>query len=692
MSAMLQSSALVLLLFALFRIFPGIPPKAQAWCWRLALVKIAVGAFSLLPVALPVLSPPPALQALAVPTGTVYLVATTAAPVTAPIAAAAPPQTHFNYWPWLWALGALCALAHLARRALAARKLFAQSTELEEMVPLTYVAQLCARARTRSIPRLRRSSLVSALTLLGGRRYTILLPKPLPDGTEPADLRLALAHEVAHIRRRDLEWSALAWLLRAILFFNPFAWLAFRELHATQESATDLEAIHLTGSSVPAYGHMLLRAMLSGPSSTRPSPATIGLNDSYRMAYRRLNTMKHFKKNPTALRKLAACLVVAAAIGAIPTYSLTPAEAQTPKPKHRVARTHHTVHRASRSRAASRVVISAPADSHLSLTYDGPSRTATVTSSSPAPKVWITPVKAIKVSRAPSAAYTVTVAPSPFAVQRPALAPQAQIVTPRGIVIRSIAQTKDPYQVKIDYHLAPVQGTAPTPAVPPRLVPDQATPSIVPAPAAPSQTPGTTAVPPAPPVVLPDTPTSVTPPAQSQAGSTSISSAHNSVTTTYVAGNSRVIYGLAGSATIPYAGIQTKNGSAAYTAYVPAQNQVRWVYPGTVPSNQNPNAVTLPSGQFKANYIYQSGQATNPYSGIVTYSGQSSAIFRSDPTAGARSYIHLTPQQLRILSSGHKVRVFINGMSVTLDPTASKPRPVHSDNQKATDPTATGGH
>jgi hypothetical protein len=53
----------------------------------------------------------------------------------------------------------------------------------------------------------------------------------------------ALAHEAAHVERRDLGWLQLARLLRAVLWFHPAAWWLARRLAVEAELACDERAV-----------------------------------------------------------------------------------------------------------------------------------------------------------------------------------------------------------------------------------------------------------------------------------------------------------------------------------------------------------------------------------------------------------------------------------------------------------------
>jgi hypothetical protein len=172
--------------------------------------------------------------------------------------------------------------------------------------------------------------------VFGILRPSIVLPGHfLSVATE--DVRLALAHEVSHIRRRDLLWATIAWLVRSVLFFNPAVWLAEKELRSAQESATDQEAVWLTGASVGAYGQMLLRAMNPGRAWC---PSGLGMSDSFRNAHRRLDAMRDFTERPKSIRKLLVPLLVALGTGCLPGYLLLPAQAAA-------APRHAAVHRAA---------------------------------------------------------------------------------------------------------------------------------------------------------------------------------------------------------------------------------------------------------------------------------------------------------------------------------------------------------
>lgn len=71
--------------------------------------------------------------------------------------------------------------------------------------------------------------------ILGLFRPCIYLPSDL---SEP-ELSCVLAHEGAHLRRRDHIWKPLGWLLLSVHWFNPLVWLAYALFCRDVEYACD---------------------------------------------------------------------------------------------------------------------------------------------------------------------------------------------------------------------------------------------------------------------------------------------------------------------------------------------------------------------------------------------------------------------------------------------------------------------
>ena len=102
------------------------------------------------------------------------------------------------------------------------------------------LAALAGRAALAPAPRLTEShSLGSPVALGVGARREICVPARALRELDEGELRALLGHEVAHHLRRDTIRLAAMNVLQAIFFFQPFFWIAARELRLSAEELCD---------------------------------------------------------------------------------------------------------------------------------------------------------------------------------------------------------------------------------------------------------------------------------------------------------------------------------------------------------------------------------------------------------------------------------------------------------------------
>ncbi len=81
----------------------------------------------------------------------------------------------------------------------------------------------------------------------------------VPSGMESSTLELVLAHEKAHICRKDYLWKPLGFALLSVYWFNPLSWVAYVLLCRDIESACDEKVIRDKSSDyMAAYSQALL--------------------------------------------------------------------------------------------------------------------------------------------------------------------------------------------------------------------------------------------------------------------------------------------------------------------------------------------------------------------------------------------------------------------------------------------------
>lgn len=319
-----QSGALFLAIWAIFRLVPSVPASWKAWVWRLAFLKPLICLLPFAVVTLRVIPAEPIYQQTA-PVSNETVDATLVATVAN---VPAVPVTASTTDPLLvaWLIGAAFVAAIGLRGAYRAIRVVRNARPVEDSVALEILDGLLKRAGIRVRVRLLHSEDASGAMLVAKDGAAIVIPTSILDASR-ADLRMTLAHEVAHLARRDLPWFGVIWLVQSLFFFNPAVWLATRSARLDHESATDRHASRLAGVSVQTYAAMLLRATVVA----RPSvvPGSLPMAESYRTIHRRLEAMKYFNSPLSPWRKASIALLAATTCAFLPSYQLAQAAPET---------------------------------------------------------------------------------------------------------------------------------------------------------------------------------------------------------------------------------------------------------------------------------------------------------------------------------------------------------------------------
>lgn len=117
-------------------------------------------------------------------------------------------------------------------------------------------------------PRLLGTSGIASPFASGVWRASICWPASMESepGSEP--WRAILRHEMAHCRRRDCSWNALAQASRAMLWPQPMLWWACRAIQKNAEDVCDEAALEGCAPTAYARGLLDLSQRLQAPAST----------------------------------------------------------------------------------------------------------------------------------------------------------------------------------------------------------------------------------------------------------------------------------------------------------------------------------------------------------------------------------------------------------------------------------------
>ncbi len=118
----------------------------------------------------------------------------------------------------------------------------------------------------------------------------LLLPAALVERFSPDCRRGVLAHELAHLRRRDhwVSWLQLA--ATCLWWWNPLFWLVRRQVCENAELACDAWVIHTLPDCRRAYAEALLEVCRFSPRAAAPVPA-LGMGSRGRRTFERRLTM-----------------------------------------------------------------------------------------------------------------------------------------------------------------------------------------------------------------------------------------------------------------------------------------------------------------------------------------------------------------------------------------------------------------
>ena len=325
----LQAALLIAAVALLIRALPRLPAATRCTLWWLVGLQVLLGLCWQAPIRLPLLAPTTAAAAPFAATrihagieGAVdggAVAQPSASQAAAPAADHATPATAPGWLAvhWRTALAATWLLLLLAQWPALIRE-YRNARRQRHAAQATTDAALqmrCARLAhalgLRRAPAVLASPAIASPQVSGGWRPVVLWP--VHDVLDADDAALALAHELAHLKRGDLLLGWIPALAARLFFFHPLLRWAMREYALNREAACDALAVEQQHIAPQDYGRLLLRLGVS-----RPMPAALaGASPTFHNLKRRLTMLQ---QTPTAMPRVRGWLLVAlvALIGVLP--------------------------------------------------------------------------------------------------------------------------------------------------------------------------------------------------------------------------------------------------------------------------------------------------------------------------------------------------------------------------------------
>jgi beta-lactamase regulating signal transducer with metallopeptidase domain len=150
----------------------------------------------------------------------------------------------------VWLAGALLLSTSWLLGHVRLRRRLRPRPRVIESPMVSLLNELRERAGLRQRVRLTCSSRLPVPVALGVRRPEICVPPRALAALAPEQQEGMLAHELAHLVRRDPFWLAFGRLLASALFFQPLNWVAVRRLRELSELLCDEWAVGRTGRPV----------------------------------------------------------------------------------------------------------------------------------------------------------------------------------------------------------------------------------------------------------------------------------------------------------------------------------------------------------------------------------------------------------------------------------------------------------
>ncbi|WP_064504782.1 M56 family metallopeptidase [Frateuria defendens] len=338
----LQAAVLVGVVALLVRRLPRLPAAVGAMLWWLVALQGVVGLGWHAPLALPLLAPasaptaaspagtePPMradAMAVGMPSRPTTAAPTASVPASPPRASAAtermarPSFAPADHWRTalaaLWLLGVLAPLPLWLRQGWRTHRLLCEAAPVADP---RLRAQCMAQAKAlglRRCPALRASPTIRSPQVAGLWRPTVLWPAASALSAEES--AMALAHELAHLRRGDLWLGWLPAIAQRLFFFHPLVAWAAREYALHREAACDALATRELRAAPQDYGRLLLRLGVARPLHA----GLAGASPTFRNLKRRLTMLQQTNETPRARGWVLVALVALA--GVLP-YRLTAA-------------------------------------------------------------------------------------------------------------------------------------------------------------------------------------------------------------------------------------------------------------------------------------------------------------------------------------------------------------------------------
>ncbi len=218
-----------------------------------------------------------------------------------------------TWLPPIWLLGSVVVFAWSLLQVYRFSRLLGMETEAAPHELQAAAANIASRLELKTIPTIcTTSARLSPMVWWAGGKVRIVISTTLLDQMDAHQWQWILAHELAHVRRRDYLVRWLEWLACVCFWWNPVMWWARYNLRANEELCCDALVVSSLNPKPHTYANSLLQAVeiLACPA-LRP-PAMASEINSGGFLQRRFKRIVSGTLNRRTSRWLQACVLLGA--------------------------------------------------------------------------------------------------------------------------------------------------------------------------------------------------------------------------------------------------------------------------------------------------------------------------------------------------------------------------------------------
>ncbi len=132
----------------------------------------------------------------------------------------------------------------------------------------------------------------------GWRNPVIVLPKSIQD--DPEKIRMAIQHELVHIKRGDYLLQLILSVIESVFWFHPVIRFGTKEIEIYREISCDQEVLNTTGISLKSYASMLYELI---PLNRGFGSFSVNMAVQQSTLKKRISTMKYHKLYRSSVKR-----------------------------------------------------------------------------------------------------------------------------------------------------------------------------------------------------------------------------------------------------------------------------------------------------------------------------------------------------------------------------------------------------